>query len=209
MTDTTGNIVPVRPLEEDSALAWLRSQPGGSTTLPAAALARRWGWNERRTRRRLSAWQKSGLVRRRGRAVMAVGGDVRPPEVTLLDVRNQDQVVDIAAKRNPAIRSLAAAAGKVVDPPGWERSHASADSSSSGRTGTILPGTSVITGRLLGSVTTIPRRYQTLGRPLPSGGAPRLAHVAPAPPVHKLVNETSVPPSHAEVRRLMDRVEIS
>jgi hypothetical protein len=108
------NVVPVRPLDEAAALDWLRTQPGGSTTLPAAALARRWGWNERRTRRRLDAWQKSGHVRRRGRAVMAVGGDVRPLEVTLPDVRNQDQGVDIATKRNPAIRSLAAAAGQAA-----------------------------------------------------------------------------------------------
>lgn len=34
-------IVPVRPLDDDDALAWLRSQPDSRTNLPAAELARR------------------------------------------------------------------------------------------------------------------------------------------------------------------------
>jgi hypothetical protein len=72
------NVTPIRPLEEAEAIAWLRAQPGASTTLPAAELARRWGWQEHRVRRRLNAWQKTGLVRRRGRVVQAVGTAVVP-----------------------------------------------------------------------------------------------------------------------------------
>jgi hypothetical protein len=72
------NVTPIRALDEEAALAWLRAQPGASTTLPAAELARRWGWQEHRVRRRLNAWQKAGLVRRRGRVVQAVGTAVVP-----------------------------------------------------------------------------------------------------------------------------------
>jgi hypothetical protein len=88
MSDVTEtNIVPVRPLSDEAALEWLQSQPGSSTTLPAAALARRWGWPEHRARRRLDTWQKAGLVRRRGRVVSAVWGTVgRTPDPTLAEV---------------------------------------------------------------------------------------------------------------------------
>jgi hypothetical protein len=78
MTKPDDNVTPIRPLEEEAALAWLRAQPGASTTFPAAELARRWGWQEHRVRRRLNAWQKSGVVRRRGRVVQAVGTAVIP-----------------------------------------------------------------------------------------------------------------------------------
>jgi hypothetical protein len=75
---TEDNVTPIRPLEEAEAIAWLRAQPGASTTLPAAELARRWGWPEHRVRRRLNAWQKTGLIRRRGGVVTAVGTAVVP-----------------------------------------------------------------------------------------------------------------------------------
>jgi hypothetical protein len=48
------NVIPLQPLDDDAALAWLRVQPDGRTTLTAAALARRWGWPEHRARRRLA-----------------------------------------------------------------------------------------------------------------------------------------------------------
>src|SRR5258706_204065 len=114
MTDTPGNIVPVRPLDEAAALAWLRAQPDGSTTLPAAALARRWGWPEHRARRRLSAWHKLGLVRRRGRVVVAVpdavGRTVHPTvdptvdQVTLEAVGKSNHRVDVGWKTSPSVR---------------------------------------------------------------------------------------------------------
>ena len=50
---TAAGIAPIRPLDEEAALAWLRSQPGGRTTLRAAELGRRWGWHRQRTGRRL------------------------------------------------------------------------------------------------------------------------------------------------------------
>src|SRR6266436_8779514 len=123
MTDTTeiSNIVPVRPLDEVAALDWLRAQPGGSTTLPAAALARRWGWPEHRARRRLSAWHKSGLVRRRGRAVVAVSdavgrtADQTAHDVALEAVGNHAQRVNVAWKNSPSVRRAAQAAGQAFE----------------------------------------------------------------------------------------------
>jgi hypothetical protein len=47
MTDTelenvaARNVTPIRPLDEAAALAWLKSQPGGRTNLPAAELVHR------------------------------------------------------------------------------------------------------------------------------------------------------------------------
>jgi hypothetical protein len=73
MTDT--NITPIRPLTDEGALDALR-QAGGLTTLSAAELGRRWNWPEHRVRRRLKAWQKAGVVRRRGRLLAVVGNGV-------------------------------------------------------------------------------------------------------------------------------------
>jgi MarR family len=126
------NVTALRPLDEAAALAWLRSQPGGSITLPAAALARRWGWPEHRARRRLNAWQKSGLVRRRGRAVTAVGDGVgrtldRTPdqtpdqtpdrtldEVVWADLGKSAQRSHAAWKNSPAVRLAAQSAGQAA-----------------------------------------------------------------------------------------------
>jgi hypothetical protein len=122
MTDTTEmNIIPVRPLGEVQALDWLRAQPGGSTTLPAAALARRWGWPEHRARRRLNAWQRTGLVRRRGRVVTAVANavdptpDPTPDEATLEVVGKASHRVEVGWKNSPSVRLAAQAAGQACE----------------------------------------------------------------------------------------------
>ena len=65
------DIAPIRPLDEAAALEWLRGQPGMRTNLPAAELGRRWGWRQQRASRRLKAWQKAGLVTRRGNVIAA------------------------------------------------------------------------------------------------------------------------------------------
>jgi len=112
MSDVTEmNIIPVRPLDEEAALEWLRALPGGSTTLPAAALARRWGWPEHRARRRLNAWQRAGLVRRRGRVVMAVGDtDIQNPKAVrqqsycVYVIKSEPGPVKIGKAKNPRQR---------------------------------------------------------------------------------------------------------
>jgi len=82
-------IAPIRPFDEAAALDWLRSQPGGRTNMPAAELGRRWGWHRQRASRRLKAWQKAGLVTRRGNIVMVAHGApvTAPKPVTPLVTR--------------------------------------------------------------------------------------------------------------------------
>jgi hypothetical protein len=79
----TDNVRPIRPFEEEAAIAWLRAQPGGRTKLSDAELARRWGWNRKRVGRRLKAWAKSGRVTRRGDVTTAnppgTNGKAVPP----------------------------------------------------------------------------------------------------------------------------------
>jgi hypothetical protein len=126
----SANVAALRALDEAAALAWLRAQPDGTTTLPAAALARRWGWPEHRARRRLNAWQKTGLVRRRGRAVTvvgeavgsAVGPTVNPTPNPTSDtvVGKPNHAVDITWKQSPSVRRAAQLAGQaaaVIDFP--------------------------------------------------------------------------------------------
>jgi len=60
------DIAPIRRLDDAAALEWPRSRPGRRTNLPAAELGRRWGWQRQHASRRLRAWQKAGLVTRRG-----------------------------------------------------------------------------------------------------------------------------------------------
>lgn len=90
MSDTPeddDNIRPLRPLDEDAAIAWLRSQPGGRTKLSDAELGRRWGWKRQRVGRRIKAWAKDGRITRRGNTITYVGAgpatqvDLVPPAV--------------------------------------------------------------------------------------------------------------------------------
>src|SRR5258706_3278953 len=79
----TDNVTPIRPFDEEAAIAWLCAQPGGRTKLSDAELARRWGWNRKRVGRRLKAWAKSGRVTRRGDVTTAnppgTNGKAVPP----------------------------------------------------------------------------------------------------------------------------------
>jgi len=67
------NIVPIRALSDDEALAWIAGK--GKTETSAAALARDWGWNDSKVRRRLASWSSAGVIkvkpgRRRGQSVI-------------------------------------------------------------------------------------------------------------------------------------------
>jgi hypothetical protein len=71
-TDTDspgGNVTPIRRLDDEAALAWLRAQPGGRTKLSDAELGRRWGWKRQRVGRRVKAWVKDGRISRRGNTI--------------------------------------------------------------------------------------------------------------------------------------------
>src|SRR6266403_1189767 len=67
--DDTGNVQPIRTIDDEAALAWLRAQPGGRTKLSDAELGRRWGWKRQRVGRRVKAWAKDGRITRRGNAI--------------------------------------------------------------------------------------------------------------------------------------------
>jgi len=114
-------MLPTRPLDEEAALAWLRAQPGGRTNLPAAELARRWGWQRYNVTRRLQRWRKDGLVAQRGRILMAV--DIQPlKEVATTAATNGLQHIDDAREpgsqsgRSVAVRNAARNAATVAAP---------------------------------------------------------------------------------------------
>jgi hypothetical protein len=64
-----GNVTPIRPIDDEAAIAWLRAQPGGRSKLSDAELGRRWGWKRQRVGRRIKAWVKDGRVTRRGNTI--------------------------------------------------------------------------------------------------------------------------------------------
>src|SRR5262249_15590764 len=77
--DTTENVEGAHPLSDDEALAWLRAQPGGRTTLTNTELARRWGdgWYKMKVGRRLDEWSEAGRIHRDDDgAIVAVTSDV-------------------------------------------------------------------------------------------------------------------------------------
>jgi len=61
--------------DDAEALAWLRSQPGGTVNASAAQLARTWGWNRVRAGRRLRSWQAAGSIRWNGHAITVNHGE--------------------------------------------------------------------------------------------------------------------------------------
>ncbi len=64
-----GNVTPIRPIDDEAAIAWLRAQPGGRSKLSDAELGRRWGWKRQRVGRRVKAWAKDGRITRRGNTI--------------------------------------------------------------------------------------------------------------------------------------------
>ena len=67
------NIVPIRALSDDEALAWIAAKGPAETS--AAALARDWDWSPSKVRRRLASWSSAGRISvtsgGRGRSVIA------------------------------------------------------------------------------------------------------------------------------------------
>jgi hypothetical protein len=67
---STDNLIALHPLSEYDALEWLRA--GKRITASGEELARRWGWDGARVRRRLEAWNRAGYIRRRGKTITVV-----------------------------------------------------------------------------------------------------------------------------------------
>jgi MarR family len=97
-------VSPIKMLDDDEAIAWLKAQPGARTTLPPAELARRWGWPRQRAGRRLKTWAKAGLITRRGRAVTVANGT--PQKSPRRRVTNQSQRIDDAQELHGSVTPL-------------------------------------------------------------------------------------------------------
>src|SRR5215471_16841440 len=55
------NIIPIRALSDEEALAWIVGK--GKVETSAAALARDWLWSPSKVRRRLASWSSAGLIK--------------------------------------------------------------------------------------------------------------------------------------------------
>jgi MarR family len=117
-------VSPIRTFDEEEALAWLRTQPDGRTSLRPAELARRWGWTRQRTSRRLSTWAKDGFVKRRGKTIMAADNAspnaVRKGETKVR--QRVDHAPDLHGSVTPIVTAPVSAPGaalvpSVVTPP--------------------------------------------------------------------------------------------
>src|SRR5262249_19570967 len=71
----TASIHRTHPLSEEGAQDWLRAQPGGRVKASDAELGRQWDWPRQRVGRRLRAWAKAGLIKRRGDTVTVVAAE--------------------------------------------------------------------------------------------------------------------------------------
>jgi hypothetical protein len=60
-----GNVVPLHPLDDAQALAWLSEELGDRIETSVSDLARQFGWPRTRLRRRLATWVKAGHITRR------------------------------------------------------------------------------------------------------------------------------------------------
>jgi hypothetical protein len=91
------DVNPIRTFTDEEALASLREQ--GRTTMAAAALARQWGWNERKAQRKLDDWETDKLIRRRGRQITALGTAlIRKPDMSVLVKSDIESDMSVLAK---------------------------------------------------------------------------------------------------------------
>jgi hypothetical protein len=93
-------VTAIRELTDEEALASLRER--GKTTMAAAALARQWGWNERKAQRKLDDWETDGLIRRRGKQITVLGTAlIRKPDMSDLvrtDIRSDMSAMSLPVK---------------------------------------------------------------------------------------------------------------
>ena len=93
-------VTAIRELTDEEALASLRER--GKTTMAAAALARQWGWNERKAQRKLDDWETDGLIRRRGKQITVLGTAlIREPDMSVLvkfDIKSDMSAMSLPVK---------------------------------------------------------------------------------------------------------------
>lgn len=78
------NVIPLHPLDNAEALAWLRAQPNGRIETSVSDLARQLGWPRTKLRRRLATWAEAGHITRRdgrkGKIVISVAPSRAPDD---------------------------------------------------------------------------------------------------------------------------------
>jgi hypothetical protein len=111
-------VAPIRTLDDEEALAWLKAQLGERTTLPPAELGRRWGWPRQRAGRRLKAWAKQGLITRRGRTVTVANRTPQKPPRRRVTSQSQriDEAQELHGSVTPSVRAPVPAPGEALVP---------------------------------------------------------------------------------------------
>jgi hypothetical protein len=103
------NVVPLHPLDDAEALAWLSDELGGRVETSIGDLARQLGWPRTRLRQQLASWVKDGQVTRRptrkGKFILA-SARVRVHDVDAMARQSAVRVVGRAlGARTPAVVS--------------------------------------------------------------------------------------------------------
>jgi hypothetical protein len=110
-------IVPIREISEEEAIAWLKAQDGGRTSLRPFELAQRFGWPQCRLNRRLKKWAKDGLVVRRGDAIKVAdapaeaGAPQAQRKAHLKSTANAVQFIDNTPEKHVRVLLADAASG--------------------------------------------------------------------------------------------------
>jgi hypothetical protein len=118
-TDDSGEPEPSDPdtgggqeLGDDDALAWLRVQPDGQVSITISALARQWGWNRTKVRRRLDRWAAEGHITR----TIGPGGQTLIGTATPIKLPATIAAIDPPAVAEPDM-ALPDAPAEVAPPP--------------------------------------------------------------------------------------------
>jgi hypothetical protein len=113
---TTAEVTPLHSFDDAAAIEWLRAQ-GGSTKLKPGELGRLWGWDKMKVGRRLSFWERRGVVTRKRNTIAIVDGvstvevltprlptrPKAPPKPTL--VRKPSETIPLLPVRPPVHES--------------------------------------------------------------------------------------------------------
>jgi hypothetical protein len=122
------NVVPLHPLDDAEALAWLSDDFGGRIETSVSDLARQFGWPRTKLRRRLASWVEAGHVTRRptrkGKFIIAAAADypgrdsdeamARQSAARVVGRAFGAKVVSLQENRQPTRRSTVAVGASAV-----------------------------------------------------------------------------------------------
>ncbi len=111
------NIIPIRALSDNEALAWIVAQRQLETT--GTALARDWDWTRSKVRRRLANWSAAGLITvepgRHGRKVITPAADFAA--TLAVAAAHPAPTAHQAASVQPAVAAFQTTAASVPETP--------------------------------------------------------------------------------------------